>query len=1272
LRQQNFAPILHHAAIYVTLVAYFYCGDNCMQSSNTGAGVVESFRQAVIERFQVTIDGRVCGYREYLSKPEALRSGDEANAVDQQFTRCVLEWLGFRPAEWDYNQPVAGKKANRPDYRIKATIGTAFIWEDKNSTLDLDDEHIVQMRRYCRGTAGYAVWCNMRRIWAIRFLPSAGIKYELLTDVAVEELFGLQQPLAFTQEKQSTNLALLQLLFGKERFTQFSALVAGIAIDEETFERQAISLDQPEATRGFIDGSRQSLEHLRLAALLQIREALEKHETLARRAVFLRAEWGRTRDELISALGFTAAAFDAISKPVFDAIEQLTPRVGNLNVEEIRGVATVCERTVSKTVGRVTASLRTKLEKWLEQALRINSALLSQRFNAAESYRIADAYQVWSERQSDKEDVRPEVFAEQVAYVFFVRLLLVRVLEDKHILRPRLASDGGFLDWSSYIQRHFRELDGISVLNQNFASILALKASQYYLHFFHQVIFDWFQPDDFLLVETLEFLCRYNFQTVTSDIIGFTYEEYIDRNARNRKGHFLTRHEVVEYMLDLLDYNGPQVVGRRMLDPACGSGSFLVHAARRYRRALVAYFCNQEGLPDSEESIDTHPELQKELALRYIEDITSLFFGMELNPFACYLAEMNLLIQALDDLYVLEQAGELLTIDRFHIYNTNSLGLPYEVLDSEDVSGTTKVVVPDRLSDRLTDEAFAIKARKDAYAEGFFYIISNPPYVSSKQEEFDTRRYRDVNFYRAILSGDTNLYLLFLRVGLYYLADYGQMIYIVPLTIFGDKSASAARKLLQTPPFAPSVAVRFYRGDILFPGVDQAVSMVRVNRLQSVTTMLVSGGNTIQEARANQFHVPAADVVAATPHNPIWQGSWLVAQDRSSWDIWRHVQQVSGDLTTQLETLLDTVFDRKQGDVNATYLNPLRLGAGEGSFANGDVAIYKGEDVKAYAPVPSSPSDWARPLMDNGKTEPRETLRASEILEQLRHITGQERGIVLREVARLNTRERLIATWFERSADQPVAFTHVLWRMTLKEEANEEDGKALLAFMNSDVAAYLVNLFSTVNHVSKDDLGRVPIPDPQTMPVARLAQLANDLLRERARLEQYMQQYGTILPERDASSVYIPPSAYLKSVTLPKLTMAALVGRGEVKNYGAAGGRIKALRAKNMIVSTVDPARSHAQAFAQTLALFLEERGRGDETWSQALRWQLPDTVAAAAWLDGYNAACQTVQTSWDTFVAWQQQVDDVVADWYGFDSMLRRAIANGLPWARRQRADLP
>jgi hypothetical protein len=158
---------------------------NVSNSSSTSIAlssqVVDSFRQAVIDRFEIVVDGQVCTYQEYLAKPAAKRSGDEANAVDQRFALNTLEWLGFHGADWSYNQPQEGQKANRPDYIVRGSIGTAFLWEDKNSTLDLDKEHLIQMQRYSTGTAGYAIWCNMRRLFAIRFYPSESLQYEILT-----------------------------------------------------------------------------------------------------------------------------------------------------------------------------------------------------------------------------------------------------------------------------------------------------------------------------------------------------------------------------------------------------------------------------------------------------------------------------------------------------------------------------------------------------------------------------------------------------------------------------------------------------------------------------------------------------------------------------------------------------------------------------------------------------------------------------------------------------------------------------------------------------------------------------------------------------------------------------------------------------------------------------------------------------------------------------------------------------------------------------------
>lgn len=162
-------------------------GNNRAETVDTWQ-VLASFRQAVIERFQISVGNRQYGYRDYLTLPVSERSNDEADAVDLRFARLTLEWLGFSPSDWNYNRPQSGQKANRPDYAIHALVGTAFIWEDKNSAVDLSEEHLFQMRRYCSGTAGYAVWCNMRRILAVRFISSDSLRYETVADIAVERL----------------------------------------------------------------------------------------------------------------------------------------------------------------------------------------------------------------------------------------------------------------------------------------------------------------------------------------------------------------------------------------------------------------------------------------------------------------------------------------------------------------------------------------------------------------------------------------------------------------------------------------------------------------------------------------------------------------------------------------------------------------------------------------------------------------------------------------------------------------------------------------------------------------------------------------------------------------------------------------------------------------------------------------------------------------------------------------------------------------------------
>jgi type I restriction-modification system DNA methylase subunit len=62
------------------------------------------------------------------------------------------------------------------------------------------------------------------------------------------------------------------------------------------------------------------------------------------------------------------------------------------------------------------------------------------------------------------------------------------------------------------------------------------------------------------------------------DILGNLYQSYFDPETRLALGEFYTPPEVVDFILDAVGYAGPQVIVSRLLDPACGSGTFLVHA----------------------------------------------------------------------------------------------------------------------------------------------------------------------------------------------------------------------------------------------------------------------------------------------------------------------------------------------------------------------------------------------------------------------------------------------------------------------------------------------------------------------------------------------------------------------------------------------------------------------------------------------------------------------------------------------------------------------
>jgi type I restriction enzyme M protein len=85
---------------------------------------------------------------------------------------------------------------------------------------------------------------------------------------------------------------------------------------------------------------------------------------------------------------------------------------------------------------------------------------------------------------------------------------------------------------------------------------------------------------DLLLFRLVEILQDLSFSRTDLDVKGRAFEKFLGMLFRGEYGQYFTRREIVEFMVDMLEPSKDDVI----LDPACGSGGFLLYAMDRVRR----------------------------------------------------------------------------------------------------------------------------------------------------------------------------------------------------------------------------------------------------------------------------------------------------------------------------------------------------------------------------------------------------------------------------------------------------------------------------------------------------------------------------------------------------------------------------------------------------------------------------------------------------------------------------------------------------------------
>lgn len=157
-------------------------------------------------------------------------------------------------------------------------------------------------------------------------------------------------------------------------------------------------------------------------------------------------------------------------------------------------------------------------------------------------------------------------------------------------------------------------------------------------------------------------LAKYDFNRTDIDAKGAAYQEIVGDNLRGDRGQYFTPRGAIKLMVDMLD---PQP-HERVLDPACGTGGFLISTVNH----LLKQRQKELGIDPADESTTEFLSLKQEIK-EYVE--TNLF-GADFDPALVKTSKMNLMMSA-------NAEGD--------VFHMDSLAFPKGHLDGNDPAKET-------------------------------------------------------------------------------------------------------------------------------------------------------------------------------------------------------------------------------------------------------------------------------------------------------------------------------------------------------------------------------------------------------------------------------------------------------------------------------------------------------------------------------------------------------------------------------------------------------
>lgn len=252
-------------------------------------------------------------------------------------------------------------------------------------------------------------------------------------------------------------------------------------------------------------------------------------------------------------------------------------------------------------------------------------------------------------------------------------------------------------------------------------------------------------------------LAKYSFLDATVDVKGTAYETIVSNTLKQEAGQFFTPRNIIKCMVEMLDPDQ----NTRVLDPACGSGGFLVMVLDHVRRKMT-----KNMYPDLEgpllEAKYNSPEID-DLVREYA---SNMIFGFDFDPDLKKAARMNMVM-----------SGD----GHSNIYNINSLEYP----------GGSKPDVP-RIAQAVNksiaiskDKDFSFGTAEDNAQGKFDMVFTNPPFGAKVEVDPEIAANYELN--------STAPEVLFIEACYRFLKPGGKMAIVLPDGILGNPNMESVR-----------------------------------------------------------------------------------------------------------------------------------------------------------------------------------------------------------------------------------------------------------------------------------------------------------------------------------------------------------------------------------------------------------------------------------------------------------------------------------------------